>query len=488
MPRNKDDQYLTVDIPDSSGGLNTRMQQEEIELTQLTAALNIDLSTRGKKKKRLGNVSVLNDLGTNPIVILKHLQAPSVATRMCMVWNKRLYKHTEPLTTSGNWTDIDSTDRFTADQFTTAAVVAGGVLWITNGTDEVCSYNGTGITDYGTNTDDPPLGKVIAYFQNRLWIANTTTNPDYVYYSNALSHGDDQWNQSTQVFKVATGDTQEVTNMVPFAQNTLIIFKQRSVHELLISGSTATYWNLREVDGKHGCPTVDCAKYYNGTILYLSDDGVRTIPLAEGAKPVSYLNKTLFDSINWTYINRARMEIFDDKMFLSLPVDSDTYPTVVAVLDLITGGWVTYTGWNVGCWGIHIENGKEYLMYGDANDGEVHQCLKAATYDDEGSTAINYQEETKSIDFGFPFQYKVGGEVEVVISSSTGNTVTVSASIDGGSYTELGTTTATDTFHLDSLGKFKNIKFKIQHNATSTEQLVIDGLRATTFIEEYRSE
>lgn len=478
--RGEDTQRLYIDIPDSSGGINTRMQDDEIQINQLTVATNLDLSVPGKKKKRLGDASVLNDLGSNPVVLLKHLQAPSVATRMCIIWNKRIYKHTDPTNASGSWTDIDSTDRFTADTYSTTSAVAGGVLFVSNGTDVVSSYNGTGITDYGTNSDDPPKGKAMAYFQNRLWLGNTSTNPDYVYYSDSLAHGDDSWDQSVQVFKVATGDNQEVTNLVPFSQSALIIFKERSIHELLIQGSSASYWNLRQIDGKHGCVALDCAKYYNNAIYYLSHDGVRVLPSQQDAKPLSYFNKTLFDSINWQYINRARMEIFQDQVFLSLPVDSDTYPTRVAVLDLRTGGWVTYTGWDVGCWGIYVENNKEYLMYGDANDGEVHLCFKASTYDDEDA-AINYLEETPAFNFGQPHQNKSGGTYELQIESATANTVTVSAAIDGGSYTSLGTCTATTTFSLDSLGVFREIKFKHQHNATSSEQLIIAGSRVTTF-------
>jgi len=480
-----DDVLLTEDIPDSSMGINTRKQEVELDGKELTECLNADLSAVGRIKKRLGDVSVLNDLGSNPIVFLRYLEAPSVANRMVHVWNKRIYKHTSPLTESGNWTDIDSTDRFTADTFSTTVAMVMAKMFVSNGTDNVFSYNGTGITDEADTNTDPPKGKASAGFQNRLWMANTDTNPDYVWYSDALDP--QTFNRSTNVFKVgAGGETTKITNLVPAAQNVLNIFKEDSIYELLIQGSSASYWNLRLVESKNGCVALDCAKYYNGVIYYLARDGVRTYP-AQNALPLSHNNKTLFDSINWTYINRARMEIFNNKLYLSLPVDSDTYPTRVAVLDFTTGGWQNYTGLNVGCWGIHEEGNKEYLMYGDANDGKVYRMHKSTQFNDD-ATAINFKIETRALNFGFPFNYKVGGEFELEISSSTGNTVTVSAAIDGGSYASLGTCTATTKFHLESLGKFKEIKFKLQNNATSTEQLIIDGARVVTFLEEYRSE
>lgn len=479
-----DDQYITIDVPDSSGGINTRFHATEIQNNQLTVAYNLDISTPGKKKKRLGNLAVLDDLGTTPILGLIYQKAPSVDARMVFIFGQRMYKSTDPLNTSGNWVDIDSTNHFTNNLTTTVSILAGDLLFFTNGTDDVFSYNGTSITDEADTNTDPPKAKCLAYFKNRLWAANTSTYPDYVWYSDALDT--QTFNRSTNVFKVSTGDSTGVTNMIPYQDSSLVIFKERSIHELVVAGDTAAYWNLRPIDLRYGCVTPDCAKYHNGKIYFLAHDGIRVLPLQPNA--VSYLIPTEIDSIYWTYIDRAKMVIFDDKLFLAVPTGSTAYPNQVYVLDLNTNGWVVYTGWNVGCWGIYVSGNEEVLMYGDSNDGKVYKCFTSAQFNDGASTVINYQEETKAYDFGQPFIYKIGGEIEVEIASSTGNTVTVSASIDGGAYIELGTCTATDKFSLDVLGKFKNIKFKFQHNATSTEQLIFNGFRVTTFMEEYQSE
>jgi hypothetical protein len=475
--------YLTLNIADSSGGINTRFHETEIQDNQVTVGYNMDISTPGKKKKRLGANTVLNDLGSTPILGLTYLKAPSVDPRMCFIHGKRMYKSTLPLETAGSWVDIDSTDHFTNNTLTTVSILAGDELFFSNGTDNVFSYDGTSITDEGATTSDPPKGKCMAYFKNRLWVANTTSNPDWIYYSDSLDpHA---FNHSTQVFKVSTGDSTEVTNMISYAESALVIFKERSIHELLVSGGNASYWNLRPIDSRYGCIAPECAKFHNGKIYFLSHDGIRVLPLQQNA--ISYLIKDEIDDINWEYINRARAIIFDDKYFIAVPTGSSTYPDKVYVIDTNTNGWVVYTGWNVGCWGIWIEDNAEVLMYGDSNDGYVWHCFKSTQFND-GATAINYQEETKAFDMGKPFRYKCGGEIEVEIASSTGNTVTVSAAIDGGSYTQLGTCTATTVFGLDSLGPWKNIKFKFQNNATSTEQLIFNGFRGVTFLEEYLSE
>ena len=198
-----DDKPISVNIPDSSGGVNTRQHETEIKDTEMTVGYNIDISTIGKKKKRLGINTVLNDLGSTPILDLAYMKAPNVDERMVHVWDKRVYKETDPIATSGNWTDIHGGDLLTTNLTTTRMCVTGDLCFITNGTDNVFSYNGTSMTDEGDNTANanPPAGKVITYFLNRLWIANTSAEPDHVFYSNSLAP--QTFAQSTQVFKVA---------------------------------------------------------------------------------------------------------------------------------------------------------------------------------------------------------------------------------------------------------------------------------------------
>lgn len=480
------DPELLLNVPDSSGGLNTTAHETEIADNQLTIAYNIDLSSIGKKKKRLGANKVLDDLGALPIDVLIYLKAPSVAERMVHIYGQRMYKHTTPLETSGSWTDIDSTNHFSENQTATMAIEAGSNLIFTNGADVVHYYNGTSITDCGDTNTDPPLAKCLAYFKNILWMANTTTSPDWVWYSgtyvgtfSALVTFD----RASNLFRVDSGTSTQITNMVPYMDSSLVIFKEDSVYELLVSGGTAAYWNLRPIDTRHGCPGFDCAKYFQGKIYFPTRDGVRVIPVQEASLSDKISGE--IKGVNWQYMNRARAVVFDGCYYLALPTGSSTYPDKVYRMNLTTGAWDIITGWNVGCWGIWINNGQETLMYGDANDGVVWHCFKSTQFNDQ-STAINYQEETKAYDFGQPFGYKSGGSVEVEISSSTGNTVTVSAAIDGGSYTTLGTCTATKRFRLDALGPFKNIKFKIQNNASSTEQLIFNGLRIVTYLEEYQ--
>jgi len=473
-------------------GMFTRGSVDAIPDDKASILYNVDTSVPGKRKKRLGAVTVLDDLGASPIIKMAYLKAPSVDARMCFIYGQRLYKSTTPLEESGSWVDIDSTDHFTADVKTTTFVVCGAKLFMSNGTDNVFSYDGTSITDEGDTNTDPPKAKVGAYIKNRLWLANTSTSPDFCWFSDTIAP--QTWDRTTNVFKVSTGDGTDIMAMVPYQESSLIILKEDSIHELLISGDTSDYWNLRPIDTVHGCIAYNCALEYQGVIYYLSRDGVRTYPMADAMQlPLSWEIDDYVATINWDYATNAQMIVHNNKLYVAVPTGTSTYNDSVMVYDFTSKGWSIITGWNVGCWGIYVEKTagntsaeEEVLMYGDSNDGTVKKCFKSTQFNDN-ATAINYQEETKKLNFGYAFK-KIGDYLEVVVDSSTGNTVTVSSSVDGAAYASLGTCTATTKFNLKGLGRFDNIKFKLQNDATSTEQLIMSKLTATARPCAYRRE
>lgn len=311
-----------------------------------------------------------------------------------------------------------------------------------------------------------------------------TENPEFGYYSNALAT--ETFNRSTQVFKVESGDASEITAAISMGDS-IIIFKETSVHELVIAGATAAYWNLRPVEKFRGCVSFYCAKEYNGQIYFMTHDGIGIV----GGGDLPVMPKTTWDTINWDYVTRSRMTIWDDKLLLAVPTGSTTYPDKVFYYDFVTQGWGVWTGINVGCWGMYLEKtageadaGEKALMYGDANDGWVYQIFKSTQFNDV-STAIDFDIETKAYDFGYPDNYKCGGWLMLRIITgpdSGGTAITVSASVDGGSYSTLGTTSATAKYNLMTLGRYKKIKFRFRHNATAIQQISINGFSVETYL------
>jgi hypothetical protein len=317
---------------------------------------------------------------------------------------------------------------------------------------------------------------------------------DYVYYSNVLAT--ETFARSTQLFQVSSGDSTEVMAMVPYANSVLVIFKETSVHQLTMAGATATYWNLGLVKSGIGCVAYDCAKEHVGIIYFLSYSGVYAY--ADGTiSPVSLSveAETEINSINWDYVNRSRMIIWDDKVFLAIPTGTSTYPDRVLVYDIQSKGWYIIKGWNVGCWGVFLERTagstsafEEALMYGDSNDGYVYHCFKSTQFND-GSTAIDFDWITKRFDHGDEKQEKIGDTLRVVIGSSTGNTLDIDYKKDrASSWSDLTTITASSTINLKGLGRYKDIQFRLRHNDTSTEQLIINQVVLKAHAARYRRE
>jgi len=567
-------------------GMDDRADARQIDANKGKLLYNMDISSPGKKYKRLGSTAVLSAIGTVPIMGLCYLKGGGIASRMTLVANKRFYKSTLPLEETGSWTDVPEADIFTAATYPQAMQEAQGSVYMSNGVNSFYGYNGTAMTEYVT----APKGKVMAYFKNRLWVANVNTTPivtgdvtvftgaagsylkiivggstfddinlatatsidevvtlinavvgfaakgiayktsagklsiysltsgsgtitvsdgtsdtqeacealfsgttatstgysypDFVYYSDVIDPT--TYNMTSNVIKVYSGDGTDVMAMRAFKESVLLIFKEDSIHELLVQGDTATYWNLRPIDTEHGCVAYNCTAAWGNTVFYLSRDGVRIVQANAVAPdlPLSWEIQATWNTINFDYISRSCMIVHNNKLYVAVPTGSSTYPNTVLVYDMTAKGWVVYTGWNVNCWAIHVEkvvaataDEEEILMYGDAANGKVYKLFKSTAYDDTGNTAITYQEDSKRFDFDYPFK-KIGDFVDFQILSGTANNVVISGITVNDRVTTTSVLTTASTSGktgLKGLGRFDDLQLRFSHvgSGTSTEQLIM---------------
>jgi hypothetical protein len=245
--------------------------------------------------------------------------------------------------------------------------------------------------------------------------------------------------------------------------------------------------------------------------MFLANDGVRGLfrtqqdNLQAGQSfPISYPLKDEFNLINWAYISKASAIFFDNKYIIALPSGSSTYNNSIWVYYPAYKAWVTITGWNIGAFATLKINGEERLYGIDANDGSVYRLFYGVG--DNGSN-IEFIEEGRGEDFGQPLVDKYGGDFKLRVAGGNG-TLIISANPDGNGYSQLGTldlvvtgvtfpTTfpvdfsgeeeVTGVFHLDPLGKFKRIKFKIYCTDNNAVITILESL-ATTFQDNYLSE
>jgi hypothetical protein len=511
-----DEQNLYVNRRDYSSGINTAQHASHIGETQATVLKNVDLTIPGERRKRLGNVLIANDVGDNPVLATHNFEVGGGTDQMLMYTGDKLYKWTG----TSNWTNISSQASFSSLMSGANNVGFVSVKEKTESPDDVVLfYNGVNnvlrITsaglyqDLGNGNTSPPLTNVLAWYGNRVWGLKN----DQLYYSDA--YDDDystSFDRTSNWYRIPVGSEMA---LVPTRDMGLVAFGKKSIVSLYPSVVPAATDQYQVIEADIGCIARKSVVPIADDIYWLAQDGVRALKRTEQDKlqmhstlPVSFPNKDEFDIISWAYINKACAVYFDNKYLLSLPVNSSTTNNRTWVYYPATNGWSTITGWNVADWVKYKINGKEELYYGDANDSRVYKAF--STYDDNG-VYIPYVEEGREEDFGQPLVDKIGGVLEVEALGVGGDyTLTVYASVDNGTYIQLGTMAlfsedapnlpislpfnlggdvlSRHKFHLDTFGSFRTIKTKITNNDDNTGLIKIIGHSITTFPEEYRNE
>lgn len=500
-----------------AGGQNTRINPSSIGEDELSIAYNLDLSVPGQADKRPGITVIGNDSGGRTMAMAPYYPTGGTPA-VYLVETTNVKKWTG----SGNWsaaltsgltTDLDS-------QFTQGGESGENeVLFLQNGTDNPQRINNTDtFQDLGSGATSPPKSTINLFFNNRWWILKN----GFLYYSDAFStdyssafaaangfrfsgYGGDRG-----LFSIRSADTT--------SSSSIIVGMQNGIFGLAPSATPASTDRPYIITTQHGMVERKCICQMGDDIAYLAPDGIRSLKrtisdqLQVGVSyPLSYRLKDEFDNINWAQSSKFHMTFWQDKLFFFFAAIGSSEVNRCWVywpaLDNGTGkGWAVITGWAVTATAKFFVNGQENL-YGGSSDGTTYRLWYGA---DDAGTAINMQMETRDEDFGNAAIYKSGGEVEIVAEAVGDYDITVSASIDGGGYVTLGTlnlsssaptlpvalpfnlsssTRASGKFHLDALGRFRRIKFKLQHNDTNgSDYIRIYEINCTTFAEVYEAE
>lgn len=162
--------------------------------------------------------------------------------------------------------------------------------------------------------------------------------------------------QSTH--RVTGGVADYVQYVHPFTDDNAIAFNRNSLHLISgISGSIADI-SIKEITRETGLVARRTVTTVGNQIFFLSDNGVysaefgdlynlrgASIPLSESIQPT-------IDRINWAYAHNAVAVYFDNRYWISVPLDSSMVNNSLLVYNLLNGGWesvdiIENTGWNV---------------------------------------------------------------------------------------------------------------------------------------------
>lgn len=512
-PGIQDDPKITISRDDASGGTNNRQHASQIKENQFEFLYNIDINIPGETRKRPG-YTLLEDLGDNNAGLgcLAFHPIESTNTNELLVWHGQklegwasggsFVEHKTDITTGGEQTHA----------FQAFRSGSGSCVLFKNTTDSWYQYDPndspvvTVLTDSG-NTNPPSEATVGTFYRGRAWLMGN----NYAWFSSAYpSSFATAFDQTTNAYNIPVGQPRAIVGI----RDTGMVFLGSQEIWGLNPSSTPVATDKPEKLLDIGCVAGKTAQLVGDDVLFLAPDGIRGLFRTIQDKlqltqsfPLSFVLRDEFESISWGSISKATAIWFDNKYFIALPVDGSTYNNQVWIYYPSYQAWTVITGWNVGDWDVLNYSGQDRLYFIEANDDIVHRGWTG--YSDNG-TAINYQEEGRKEDCGQPLINKVGGELEIKAFASGNYDLAVYASIDEGDYTSLGTMNLSSgaptlpvnlpfnlvnsnvtrkKFHLDSLGEWKILQTKIQHNATNgSDDIKVYSRNLVTYPTEYQGE
>lgn len=238
--------------------------------------------------------------------------------------------------------------------------------------------------------EDMPMLDGAVYFLGRLWGWRGTASE--VWASAVLEFTD--WNSVSRTLEITPGDGDEIVALVPFHQDTLLVFKTKSVHALggvnaVIEANTnlADYCFVRPVDlqtgalGRHAWVVVGEDVWYlgYGGIYSLSrnqENNLERQPVAQSV-PV----QTWIERINWRAAGTSCATMHDNYVIFAVPVDGAETPNCLLVYDALMRAWC-------GAWRgptlrplRFFRDDQDLLMLCD--DGAVRELMTGDPWDSE---------------------------------------------------------------------------------------------------------
>ena len=513
----QDDSPLYKVIRDLSGGVNTRQGENIIGENQSTVLKNVELNTAGERSVRKGMTQIdatfpataasadcglglfgfEPDGGTNSLLTMV---TPSAGTLVSMWFYEGAGGVSGCSANTSAWS-IAKTAMVKALESDEADVVI-----IQNGVDQAFrmaqDYTFEALGD--TNTS-PPLTTVMEYYRDRLWCLDANK----LYYSEAVSSAyASAFDRTNNYYNIPVGTARALVGTRDYG---LVVFGSLQIYQLNPAMTPAPATDKPELVLDIGCVNGDTVKQVGDDFYYLAYDGVRAVKrtvqdkLQSGqTQPLSWNLKKELEEVNWNYIDKADAVFFQDKYILTLPTGGSTTNNKLWIHYPALNAWSIISGQSISKF-TTVKFANELRLYGvDGTNGKLYRMFYGTSDND---TAIEYIEEGRAEDFGKPLQNKWGGEFKL---RAYGNTATFTPTADiGQGYVAItgdslvlpdggldfpfdfpisfGAIEGNGVWHLDNLGKFKTIKFRILCNTKNAEFIIKETL-ATTFGEEYMNE
>ena len=364
---------------------------------------------------------------------------------------------------------------------------------------------GSGATATASVSALSPSGlRLIRQFTNRLFAVGTGDNRNTLYASDILDA--EIW-KATNTIVVGGNDGEDIIAIQPFFDFELLVFKPNKIYLVTVdpTSTTAAGWTVRLINDKIGCQASRSAIFTNKDVLFLSNDGIRSVVRSAAddfytvGPTLSEQVKNVIARINRNYIGDANGAFHNNRYYLALPLDNSITCNYVLVYNTLfnsfEGLWsisasaMTKTnfsgGYSTNCVKLAVGSptGQVGHLY-DYLDPDL-QGDGNTEFKDYGTSYASYV-VTKAYDFDDRISKKYGShyEMEFYFSTATNCTIGIKRETDS-QYVTIGTAVDTSTpggltlpftlpatlsaqtynFRADSLRsyqKWRNMKFKME--------------------------
>ena len=322
--------------------------------------------------------------------------------------------------------------------------------------------NGSGATATAT-VSPPPLNlRLLINTGNRLFGVGSAGNRNTLYASDILDAS--IWDAANSIV-VNADDGDEITAIVQYYQNRIIVFKKRRIFQVTIppDATTAADWTVELISNNTGCVADASAVQVNSDIFFLSDDGIRSLVRSAAddftsvGLPLSEVVKDVIQEINVAKIGIATAHFYDNRYFLAIPTASNDFNDTIIVYNTVLGAFEGTWTPNVMQFALTNFQDQGLRLMMKLTTGQITKYsgyktpaqVTTADYQDFGvytttsgtttttSTGVfNYESyvRTKDFNFGDPFAVKYGSHFEVIFddSFSTDTTIAIQRDIDVG--------------------------------------------------------
>jgi len=310
---------------------------------------------------------------------------------------------------AGGWVDLSALWAPAASDDRLAMAQGVDTMLISDGSGVPQIYSGAAFTATGTGTaaNDAPLGcTILCWHTFRMLASGVAGFYDTVWVSEFLDYTDGHWSTANRSFRVGAGDGDPIVAIASMQSTTAAVLKRNSIWLLTMDPTqdTGIAMNtyaqtaaiVNNIAYGLGCVGRDAWAAYGNDVLFMSQDGVRSVQRMQAAAGQWQLTAPLSQPIQ-PYIQRINQAAWQnivaksylEFVFFFVPLDNSLTNNYVLVYNARLQKWLgAWTNWNGLCVETTRFNGTFHFVFGDTT-GKVNQWKDLASNTDDGTYLDN---------------------------------------------------------------------------------------------------